>query len=179
MTYPSDRLKPSPPAKFFFAIAWNGKDAHVEVEKILTNEFGPLNERSATYCFSEFSPYYDVELGSPVWKYLVSLERLMPADSIVDIKHFAEEIEGRFSTGEGDDRKRTVNVDPGYLNGWQVVLSTVKNYTHRISMGRGVFCEITLIYKDGSFQKQPWTFPDYVSPSVLEFLKKAREGYRY
>ncbi|HUV12203.1 MAG TPA: DUF4416 family protein [Acidobacteriota bacterium] len=178
MTYSSDRLKPSPPAKFFFAIAWNGKGAHVEVEKVLTTEFGALTERSATYCFSEFSPYYDVELGSPVWKYLVSLERFLPADQIVEVKHFAEEVESLFSTGEGDGRRRTVNLDPGYLNGWQVVLSTVKNYTHRISMGRGVFCEVTLIYKEGRFQKLPWTFPDYVSPPVLEFLKKTREGYQ-
>ncbi len=178
MTYSSDRLKPSPLAKFFFAIAWKGKGAHTGVEKVLTNKFGPLTERSATYSFSEFSPYYDVELGRPVWKYFLSLERLMPADQIVEVKHFAEELEGRFSTGEGDDRRRTVNVDPGYLNGWQVVLSTVKNYTHRISMGGGVFCEVTLIYKEGRFQKLPWTFPDYVSPPVLEFLKNAREGYR-
>ncbi len=178
MTYSSDRLKPSPLAKFFFAIAWKGKGAHTGVEKVLTNKFGPLTERSAMYSFSEFSPYYDVELGRPVWKYLVSLERLMPADQIVEVKHFAEELEGRFSTGEGDDRRRTVNVDPGYLNGWQVVLSTVKNYAHRISVGRGVFCEVTLIYTEGCFQELPWTFPDYVSPSVTEFLKTAREKYR-
>ena len=178
MTYPFDRLIPSPPAKYFFAIGWNGEGAHLEVEKLLFDEFGPLRKRSASYCFSEFSPYYDAEMGRPVWKYLVSLERSMPADQIVDIKHFTERLEGRFATGEGDDRRRSVNVDPGYLNGWQVVLSTVKNHAHRISMGRGVFCEVTLLYREGGFQKLPWTFADYMSPPVLDFLSAVRAEYR-
>lgn len=178
MTYHTDRLKPSPPAKFFFAIAWGCNGPHTEVEQLLTGEFGPFDERSAVYRFSDFSKYYDAELGSPVWKYLVSLERHMPADQIVKVKLFTESLEGRLSKGKGGARKRTVNLDPGYLNGWQVILSTVKNHTHRISMGSGVFCEVTLIFREGRFRKLPWTFADYSSSPVLEFLKCVREGYR-
>jgi hypothetical protein len=113
-------------------------------------------------------------MGSPIWKYLVSVERSLPAARIVDIKHFTERLEGRFATGEGDARRRSVNIDPGYINGWQVVLATVKNHAHRISMGRGVFCEVTLLYREGSFQKMPWTFADYVSPPVTDFLSAVR-----
>ena len=178
MPRPCDRLIPSPLAKYFFAIAWIGKGAHVDAERVLINEFGPLGKRSSLYCFSEFSPYYDEEMGSPIWKYLVSVERSLPADQIVDVKHFTERLEGKFATGEGDARRRSVNIDPGYINGWQVVLSTVKNHAHRISMGRGVFCEVTLLYREGNFQKMPWTFADYVSPPVTDFLSAVRAGYR-
>jgi len=178
MVSPSGRLKPSPLAKLFFAIAWNEARTHRKVERALTNEFGPLIERSETYCFSQFSKYYDEELGDPVWKYLVSPERLQPADRIVEVKHLTERLERQHSFGEGEVRNRTVNIDPGYLNSWQVVLSTVKNHAHRISMGRGVFCEVTLLFQAGAFHRLPWTSADYASSPVMEFLSLAREGYK-
>ena len=57
------------------------------------------------------------------------------------------------------------------------VLATGKNYTHRIFIGHGIYADLTLIYKKGSFQPLSWTYPDYVESRMLSYLDQVREKY--
>ena len=75
------------------------------------------------------------------------------------------------------DGKRTVNIDPGYVDDAQVVLATTKNFSHRIYIGMGYYAEVTLIYKHGRFRTLEWTYPDYRGPAGLEFFTMARAAY--
>ncbi|MGD9239827.1 MAG: DUF4416 family protein [Desulfobacterales bacterium] len=36
---------------------------------------------------------------------------------------------------------------------------------------------MTLIYQKGSFQKLPWTYPDYSDETMLKFLDQVRRKY--
>jgi len=153
-----ERLKPAPEAKFFFAISSAQPERQIKAENLLQQQMGPFELCSVIYCLSEFSDYYDAELGGRSWKYFISIKKLRPADDLVPIKLAAEEIQIKLAK-ENDSRNRTVNIDPGYINGWQVVLSTVKNFSPRIYLSEGVFAEVTLIYRKKSFLKLPWTYP--------------------
>ena len=177
MNTPSDRLKESSPAKFFFAVAGREERYLPEVEKLLADCCGILDFRSTLYRFSEFSTYYDAETGGPVWKYLVCSRELLPPEDLVRIKQKVEEIQSEFLTERSGCLCRDVNIDPGYINGWQVVLASVKNFAQRIYLGGGVYAETTLLFQKGRFQSLPWTYADYQSETVQSFLRRARDDW--
>jgi len=170
----SNRLKPSPWAKFIVAITIPQNEINQNVESVLEDEIGSLDTRSDIYCFSDFSNYYDSEFGGRCWKYFVSVSDLLVSEKLVPIKLRTEEIQKSFADKEG---KRTVNLDPGYLNGWQLVLSTVKNHSHRIYLSDGVFGEVTLLFRRPDFFPLPWTYPDYQAEEQLRYFKKLRDLY--
>ena len=70
-----------------------------------------------------------------------------------------------------------VNIDPGYLLHERFVLATGKNYSHRIYIGKGIYADLTLMYTKGKFEPLPWTYPDYASENIIDFLEKVRKKY--
>jgi len=175
--FTTPRLKSPPPAKCFMAIMTTVDSYHEEAEEALEQAFGPLDRHSAPYDFSRFSPYYDEEMGGRVWKYFVTFSRLMPLDSLVAVKLRVEELQKRFAVREQESFKRTVNLDPGYVTGWNLVLSTVKNHAHRLYLGQGVYGEVTLLFRKNTFEPLPWTYRDYSSSAVIDFFKQVRCDY--
>jgi hypothetical protein len=81
------------------------------------------------------------------------------------------EIEYQLSEHE----KRTVNLDPGYLTLAKVVLASTKNYSHRIFIGKGIYAEVTLIYKKGQYRPHLFTYMDYASDTVRGIFEQARD----
>ena len=57
------------------------------------------------------------------------------------------------------------------------VLSTGKGYAHRPYLGKGVYADLTLIYKDKRFNELEWTYPDYKTETIQDILKKIRKIY--
>lgn len=171
------RLKTPPPAKGFIAIMTTQNSYHARAEEALAEAFGPLDRHSDLYEFSRFSPYYDEEMGGPVWKYFVTFSRLMTMDSLVAVKLTVEELQRQFAVGREDSLRRTVNLDPGYVTGWNLVLSTVKNHAHRLYLGHGVYAEVTLLFRKHTFEPLPWTYPDYASRPVIDFFMQVRCDY--
>jgi hypothetical protein len=57
------------------------------------------------------------------------------------------------------------------------VLASGKNFSHRVYIGSGIYADLTLIYQKGSFQKLPWTYPDYGDDRMLNFLEQVRNKY--
>ena len=112
-------------------------------------------------------------MGSPLYKFFVSFERLIPREEIARIKLETNELEEEFS----EDGRRRVNIDPGYVAEAQLVLPTTKGYSHRIYLNSGIFAEVTLIYEGKSFRPLEWTYPDYRSQLAIEFFNRVREGY--
>ena len=73
--------------------------------------------------------------------------------------------------------RRNVNIDPGYLLLSRFVLATGKDFSHRIYIGRGIYAEVTLMFKKGEFHTLAWTYPDYASAEMTDFLLSVRRGY--
>lgn len=142
-------------------------------DEMLIEKFGPIDSKSEPFEFS-FTDYYEKEMGRELSKQFYSFENLIRPDDLARVKKITIGIEARFAT----DGKRTVNLDPGYLEESKLVLASTKNFSHRIYLGDNIWGEVTLRYEKGDFVTHPWTYPDYATPLAFEFLQKARESYR-
>lgn len=156
-----------PEAKLFFAILSGEKFS--TIFEVLQNVFGEIDIKSEILPFT-FTDYYEREMGRNLNKVFVSFRDIIDRGDIVDIKLKAMKIEEEFSI-EG---RRRFNLDPGYLTLANVVLSTRKDYSHRIYLGRGVFAEVTLIYSQGKYRPLPWTYKDYTTEVAQKFFVRMR-----
>ena len=74
--------------------------------------------------------------------------------------------------------KRPANLDPGYIEQAKVVLASTKNFYHRIYLGGGIFGEVTMHFKNNTYQFFPWTYPDYKSKDYQDFFLRVRQIFR-
>jgi hypothetical protein len=139
-----------------------------DLEKLL----GQSDLKSPIYNF-DFTNYYNDEMGDGLKKQFLSFEKLIMPDQLADIKNSTNQIEADYSI-EG---KRTVNLDPGYMEESKLILASTKNYSHRIYLKDGIWAELTLSYAGGKFVTHPWTYPDYQTELTYEFLSKVRDRY--
>jgi hypothetical protein len=121
-----------------------------------------------------YTDYYCREMGSPLYRLIVVFSELVERDSMPEIKTEANKIENNFL----EHGKRRINIDPGLITLENICLVTTKPYTHRIYLGKGIWSEITLIYKGESYQKLEWTYPDYGSNELIDFFNGIREQYK-
>jgi len=143
------------------------------LEEDLRKRFGDLDWISPELFFDK-SRYYEKEMGWPLYRRFVSFKRLIRPDSIVSIKLFTNEVEYKYS----EQGKRRVNIDPGYISLEKLVLVTGKNYAHRIYLCKGIYAEVTLIYKRGSFRPLEWTYPDYAQEEIIIYFNQIRDRYK-
>lgn len=159
------------PVKLFCGLI--GREEYLRLaQDQLETEFGAVDLISPTVPFG-FTDYYDDEMGQDLLRRWISFAALKQRAYLARAKHLSVLIEDRLAEGGS----RTVNIDPGYVDNAQVVLSTGKNFAHRIYIGWGYYAEVSLLYVDGSFRFLEWTYPDYKSPSALEFFDKMRASY--
>jgi len=113
--------------KVFFAFIYSSRDACGMAVEDITSIYGNTDISSKEIKF-DFTGYYKDEMGGRLMRRFVSLEKLLGAEELVNIKNFCIEIEKKYSI-EG---KRRVNKDPGYINCSKVVLATTIDFSHRI-----------------------------------------------
>jgi hypothetical protein len=121
-----------------------------------------------------YTDYYEKEMGSSLKRRFFSFKKLVRLETIAKIKLLTNDIEKRFCVGG----KRTVNIDPGYVDMAKLVLLSTKDYSHRVHVGSGIFAEVTLHYKDKRFDFWPWTYPDYRSEEYTAIFGIIRDMYR-
>ncbi len=138
----------------------------------LAKHFGPMDRQSNVFPF-DHTTYYAPEFGEGLVRQVVAFRDLIPPDSLAEIKRATNELEMTWTV----DRRRRVNLDPGYVSLSKLVLATTKNYSHRIYLGQGIYAEVTLHYEQGAFHSWEWTYPDYASPAYLELFAEIRHIY--
>ena len=144
-----------------------------DVVKAVIKTFGETDYIGDPFFFT-FSDYYCPEMGSPIYRFFLSLKRLYSPDELSDIKIKTNHIENNFSLSG----KRRVNLDPGIMALSRFVLASTKESSHRIPLKYGIYGEITLMFEKGSFRPVEWTYPDYRSGQYLAILNRIREIYR-
>jgi len=122
----------------------------------------------------DHTEYYKEEMGSPLKRQFLSFKRPFGLKGLCAAKLRTNRLEKRLSRGG----RRTVNIDPGYLDLSKVILFSTKDYSHRVYLDKGIFAEATLFYKDKSFNPWPWTYPDYKTPGYIELFNKIRLIYK-
>ena len=99
----------------------------------------------------EYSEHYNKELGNQIYRNFIFFDEIIDPSALADIKLLTNDIEAIYS----QDGKRRINLDPGYITLAKVVLASTKNYSHRIYLGKGIYAELALIYKNNQFIAMP------------------------
>jgi hypothetical protein len=159
--------------KLFFALIYTSETVYLKTKKNMIKTWGLTDYQSPALAF-DYTDYYQEEMGPNLKRRFLSFDKLIHPDKITRAKRFALKQEKKFS----QNNKRRINIDPGYLNQAKLVLSTTKDFAHRIYLKHRIFAEVTLIYKNRGFQDLPWTFPDYRTPEYKEIFLQLREIYK-
>jgi len=166
------RPAPPSPAKLVIGLFMKEKGLLDALCPPLMEAFGPLDLISPWFRF-DYTTYYEPEMGSPLFRRILSFKKLIRQEDLAGIKHQTNDLELAHTAGTS----RKVNIDPGYLLLERFVLATGKNYAHRIYIGENIYADLTLTYVKGGFQTLPWTYPDYASPEIRDFLLQVRTKY--
>jgi hypothetical protein len=164
--------KPEPPAALVCAILYKEASARDGALKALEADFGPVALRQEPFPFTH-SDYYAAEMGTPLQKQIVLFREPVPQGFLAEIKSLTNRREASLARLG----RRRVNLDPGLLLPSRLVLATTKDHAHRIYLSRGIYAEVTLLYRNGAFTPLPWTYPDYRERAVLDFLAECRRWY--
>ena len=164
------------PVKLFAAVLVSDPKLVQEVESRLAEEYGPIDHRSPTLPF-DFTDYYEREMGDVLDRVLFSFGNLVEADRLPEIKRRTNKIEDELKPLL-TSVSRPVNIDPGYIEHAKVILASTKNFYHRMYLGKGIFGEVTMHFKNNTYQFFPWTYPDYKSRDYQEFFIRIRQIYR-
>ncbi|MDO8747093.1 MAG: DUF4416 family protein [Thermodesulfovibrionales bacterium] len=160
------------PALLFTGILYSDKSYLSKAKESLLKIFGSTLLETPQISW-DFSEYYKEEIGSPIMRTFIFFKDLINRAEIADIKLRTNDIETSLSI----DGKRKVNLDPGYLTLANVILATTKGYAHRIYLGKGIYGEVSLLYreKDKAFVPNIFTYSDYQDKKCIEMFVKARE----
>ena len=160
------------PALLFTGILYSGESYLSKAKEFLLSTLGAALLETPPVGW-DYSEYYKEEIGSPIMRTFIFFKDLINRSEIADIKLRTNDIETLLST----NGKRNVNIDPGYLTLANVILASTKGYSHRIYLGKGIYGEVSLLYKERvrTFMPHIFTYPDYQDKNCIEMFIKARE----
>jgi hypothetical protein len=118
--------------------------------------------------------YYEPEMGADLVRWYACLDELMPPERLVELKQLTWQLEQHHCR----DGHRLVNLDPGYLDLFKVVLASFKHGPQKLYLGSGVWADPVLYFRDGAYRELPWTFPDLRGGDHAAFFAAARELYK-
>jgi hypothetical protein len=139
----------------------------------LERRWGEVEFISRRFPF-DYTRYYEQEMGSPLFRRLVTFREEAEQDSLPRMKWEAKRVERSCVSKTGG---RRVNIDPGLLLPERLVLATTKPCAHRPYLLRGIYADLTLVYHKRSYQSLPWTYPDYASKPAIQILNTLRERH--
>jgi hypothetical protein len=170
--YGMSELQEPRPVKLIIGLIYSQNAKVDECIEKLRASFGDSDFISNRLPF-QFTSYYEEEMGKDLSRKIISFRRLIKRDELADIKVFTTKLERIFSIAG----KRTINIDPGYIAHEHLILATGKGYYHRPYLGKGVYADLTLVFKNKEFQTLEWTYPDYRGEELRKLFKELRESY--
>lgn len=162
------------PAVLVAAVMAQGREILDRAKGELEYLFGPVAMESSAFPFT-FTRYYEEEMGQGLIKQFLAFRRPIRPDDLASAKLLTNAIEDHMAVSRGGRRLRRANIDPGYVTPSRLVLATTKDYSHRIYIGKGIYAEVTLIFRKGTWRPLEWTYPDYRTELALEFFGRVRE----
>jgi hypothetical protein len=160
------------PAKFFVSLLTSEEALLDAAMQVLSLCFGPIDWVSGRLPF-DFTDYYEAEMGTGLFRKFAAFKSLLPVPFLPDVKRATNGVEAGFARPDG---RRRINLDPGYLCPAHVILATTKGYSHRPYLREGVYADLTLVYRGGSYRPLEWTYPDYRQEGVLFLFNRLRES---
>lgn len=163
----------TPPVKLIVGLIFKEESRLSKAESALIRSFGRIDFQSSIMDFN-YTDYYEKEFGKGLKRKIISFSKLVDPARITNIKIKTNKIEERLS----NSKRRTVNIDPGYLDLSKLVLATTKDFAHRIYLNNGIYAEITLSYRGNTFRPCEWTYPDYRTAEYIKIFNQIRGNFR-
>ena len=160
------------PVQLFHAILVPSAELFAEARERLILRFGPMDLESDAFPF-DVTDYYEKEMGPGLLRWLVSYDRLISPEEIAAVKLESNRIEEELATGG----RRRVNLDPGYMDVYKVVLASAKFQGPKIYLGAGIYADPTLYYDKG-WKAFSWGFPDFRDGRYNNVLTQIRRLYK-
>ncbi|MCX6353379.1 MAG: DUF4416 family protein [Candidatus Aureabacteria bacterium] len=135
--------------------------------------WGEASHKSEAVGFS-FTDYYEAEMGPCLRRQFIAFSCTVSSETLRDAKVRTNRIEERLSVAG----RRTLNIDPGYLDLGTLVLASTKDATYRVYLGDGIYAQPMLYFEKGSFRPWPWTYPDYRTEGTILFFNTVRAHYK-
>ena len=167
-------VRPPVGVELFVGVIFSDSALLAPLEKELEGCFGKIEAKSQVYTF-DITDYYGEEMGGNLKRVFYSFGDLIDPSRIVDVKLAANEIEQRFAHNHNGNRR--VNIDPGYMDFYKLVLASGKFLGQKIYLGKGVYADPTLYYDKG-WKPYDWGFPDFKSGRYDGFLTELRKAYK-
>lgn len=167
-------LQAETPVALICAVMAPGQEAVLQACRDLEPIFGELSDRSDLYDFDPFSTYYAPEMGTGLSKCVARYGDPVLPSNLASAKLDTLRLEQRAAIGDDAVLARTINLDPGLLSPHSLVLATTKASGHRITIAPSLYAEVTLLYEKGEYRPLPWSYRDYQSPAVQDFLLRQR-----
>jgi hypothetical protein len=113
-------------------------------------------------------------MGSPLSRKFATFQDEVDQEALPRLKWQAKRVEGAWLGPTGG---RRVNIDPGLLLPERLVLATTKPFAHRPYLGKGIYADVTLVYRKKGYRPMEWTYPDFRAPRTLTMVNRLRERY--
>jgi len=171
---------PTPPLPVQrFAGLLAGSEAELEAARFeLTQWYGEIDDASPIIPW-EFSDYYADQMGKGLLRQWVRFQSLFMPEQLAKCKLETNMAETLLARQFRDKRNvaRPINIDPGYVHRYKVILATTKDHSHRIYLSEGIYAEVTLHWHQNQWTPWPWSYADYRSEAAQSFFQKARTAY--
>jgi len=140
---------------------------------LITNIFGKIDKISPLFLFN-YTDYYKTEFGSNLNRRFLSFKDLASPEKLSETKIITNKLEEKYSK----NHKRTINIDPGYLDLDKFVLASAKHGRQKIYVGNGIYADPILEYYQKKFISFNWSFPDFKLNIYFDFFSEVRTIYK-
>lgn len=165
-------LKEPKPVRLFTGVIYRPDSDLSSCIEMLKEELGATDFISGELPF-EGTSYYNGEMGPVLRRHIITFTELIGREELREIKIFTNSLEKVFSY----KGRRTINIDPGYIAQEHVILATGKGFAHRPYLGKGVYADLTLVYRGDEFRVLEWTYPDFADKGMRELFNRLRFEY--
>ena len=114
--------------------------------------FGPLAIVSDAFDFIE-TAYYAAMMGDGLKKQFVACESLVDPGGLARVKCETNAWEAEYAALGGHAEPRPLNLDPGYITPAKLVFASTKDHAHRLYLRRGIYAEVTLLYRSRRWRR--------------------------
>ena len=160
------------PVKYFAAVLWNDAKVLHQALHVLENRLGKIDYNGPDHLF-DVTDYYAEEMGSNLYRRLVSFAPMDLPDALVERKLLTNALE--ISIAEND--RRRINVDIGYLDDNKVVLGSCKRAGQKIYLSDGIWADMIARFRDGKYRMFEWSFLDFRDGRYDDDLLEIRAIY--
>jgi len=160
------------PVQLLIGVIFAADDLLASLKCEMVELWGEIEMVSPTFAF-DITDYYEDEMGVGLGRIFYAFKDLIDPGRVVEVKLAANQIERAFA----EEGMRRVNLDPGYMDFYKLVLVSNKYLGQKIYLGKGVYADPTLYYDKG-WKPYDWGFPDFKSGRYDAFLTEVRGSYK-